>query len=109
MSDYWQTIQAQALPHGYKNVYQDEDGYIIEPCPALLVQELRETLRVDRQDIKHEPPYDTRVVYADGGDPALGLEPASEASNYVKTLLPGEEFNPDAPASSTLWKKQQEI
>lgn len=43
---HWETVAATALPAGWLNVWRAEDGGLyLAPCPALLVQELRETTK----------------------------------------------------------------
>jgi hypothetical protein len=99
--EHWETIAVTALPPGWRNVFDFDDGTMIEsPCPAVLLQELRSTSRCedvpqpdgtlsvqsDRQ--RHEPPYEMRVVFAtfDAGV----LHPVDELDNYLDTLAPTE-------------------
>lgn len=102
--EHWETIAVTALPPGYRNVFDGgEDGQMYSPCPALLLQELRETVEAWDEESgggkfrqlskthRETPPYMTRVVFADtDGD---SLEPASDCANYTRTLAPGEELD----------------
>lgn len=103
---HWETVAVTALPAGWLNVWRAEDGktVITEPCPALLVQELRETVKcwdvpappdsghpydVQTSVQRHEPPYEVRVVFASH---ELGqLNDVTEASNYLGAVGPGED------------------
>lgn len=84
----WETAAVTALPPGWVNVYQDDDGTeYTEPSPALLLQENRVTSRRTGEhwrDEHHQPPYSTRVVAA-SQDPGYGWEPANDLSNYLRT------------------------
>ena len=99
-AEMWETVAVTALPPGWRNVYKHDDGDTASACPAVLLQELRETVRyedvtkadgtprIKEEATRREPPYETRVVFADYGDG--GLEPAGDMSNYVGTLAPGD-------------------
>lgn len=103
--DEWMTTAVTALPAGWRNVYTMEQGkLLVLPCPALLLQELRATDqvwdlpagdprgRIRSETTTHQPPYETRVVFAARSD--LGsawLEPADLASNYIATAAPDED------------------
>ena len=72
-------------------------GVAIRPCPAILLQELRTTsayivAESEVETIKHEPPYETRAVFADHEDGVL--HPVDEVSNFVRALGPGEDGPP---------------
>lgn len=99
---HWDTVAVTALPAGWRNVYRGSDGTaMLSPCPAILLQELRETTKgfdyvgadgrpdVQMETTKETPPYETRAVFADA-DGAV-LEPADDAINYERTLGPGEQ------------------
>ena len=98
--EVWQTVQVTALPLGWRNVYQADDGSTWEaPCPALLLQEHRRTRFKDQatgragEDRVERPPYNTRVVFSDA-DTWLGLEAASDATNYLDTYFSADEPMP---------------
>src|SRR5215213_4116383 len=109
----WTTVAVIPCPPGWRIVYDihdshdDDDtaGNRIRPCPAILLQELRTTsvYIVDQSEvetIKHEPPYDTRAVFADHEDGVL--HPVDESSNFVRALGPGEDSPPKIePPEST--------
>src|SRR3954470_6661838 len=95
----WTTIAVTPCPPGWGIVYdirgiRDDDDtadYEIRPCPAILLQELRTTsvyvtTEGEVETITHEPPYDTRVVFADHEDGVL--RPVDEVSNFVRALGP---------------------
>jgi hypothetical protein len=101
--DVYQTVAVTALPPGWRNVFSDIDdssGEHESPCPALLLQELRECHQVEdvrraggqlesKTTVSHQDaPYETRVVFADWGEGEL--TPAIELNNYVRTLSPTE-------------------
>ena len=97
--DYWDTIQVTALPPGWVNIWQLEDGREhAEPCPALLLQECRNRLNIwevpqpdgttktRHQDAKQTPPYDTRVVYAQSEpDVPLVVDTQNDYFGYLRT------------------------
>lgn len=87
--DYWETTSVTALPPGWVNQHKQDDGTVDEcACPALLLQELRTTVRSeDGNEVEeiHEPPYRTRVVFADLDDFG-GLDDAAAVSNYIATV-----------------------
>lgn len=91
--EHWTTIAVTALPPGWFNVYgSDNEPSFSEVCPALLLQEHRETSHAgeERNVTREKLPYDTRVVYAAGvGDAEGTLSVASEASNYLLTEYRG--------------------
>jgi hypothetical protein len=93
----WTTIAVTPCPPGWGIVYdirgiRDDDDtadYEIRPCPAILLQELRTTsvyvtAEGEVETITHEPPYDTRAVFADHEDGVL--RPVDEVSNFVRAL-----------------------
>lgn len=86
----WETVAVTALPPGWFNVYKDEGKQLITPCPALLLQEARAVSDDPTGSVKtvHEPPYETRVVFADfeSGE----LYPANDLGNYQTTTGPSE-------------------
>jgi hypothetical protein len=107
----WTTIAVTPCPPGWGIVYdirdirdisdiRDDDDtadYEIRPCPAILLQELRTTsvyvtAEGEVETITHEPPYDTRAVFADHEDGVL--RPVDEVSNFVRALGPGEDSLP---------------
>ena len=102
----WETVAVTALPLGWRNVYYLGDGKAdTEHCPAVLLQELRETEVV--RDVAtggspkyvvetvsrtvHEPPYETRAVFA-CQDGSGGLDPAADVGNYLATIGPGDDI-----------------
>lgn len=89
----WDTVAVESLPTGWRNAFSDvgagEGAIVYGPCPALLLQEARETVRGSAVE-KHRPPYQTRVVFADFSTDNAELCPADDASNYIRTLAPGE-------------------
>lgn len=111
--EHWTTVAVVGLPMGWRNVYRDgerEEPWVW-PCPALLLQELRETthgrdvptgsstgapFRPEFTTEHHQPPYETQTVFAERDDFG-GLCAACKASNYVTTIGPGE----DHPAIDT--------
>jgi hypothetical protein len=101
----WTTVAVMPCPPGWRIVYDicdigdDDDAadYTIRPCPAILLQELRTTsayivAESEVETIKHEPPYETRAVFADHEDGVL--RPVDEVSNFVCALGPGEDGPP---------------
>jgi len=101
--EVWETVAVTALPPGWRNVFSDIDDSRAaheSPCPAVLLQELREGHRAEdvpmaggQVDVKttvtrYDPPYETRVVFADWGEGELS--PAHEIGNYLHTLGPDE-------------------
>lgn len=88
--EHWTTVAVTALPPGWFNVYRDDDdSEMVEPCPALLLQENREVSHAGevRNVEKQEPPYDTRVAFGDASGGTV--EPACEVSNYLRTEYRG--------------------
>jgi len=84
----WSTISVTPLPLGYVNEYEGEGQRWRSPCLALLLQQLTETetFRGSRRiGVElYEPPYATRVVYAD--DDGFGeLLPALDLDYYEGT------------------------
>lgn len=94
MSTRWRTERVEALPPGWLNVYEkDNGGWFAADCPALLHQE--EYITTDADDMVHTNRLrPTRVVFADfdGGE----LLPACVESNYIGTVAPGD--HPDSLA-----------
>jgi hypothetical protein len=107
----WTTVAVIPCPPGWRIVYDirdfhdfhdfhdDDDAadYTIRPCPAILLQELRTTsayivAESEVETIKHEPPYETRAVFADHEDGVL--RPVDEVNNFVRALGPGEDGPP---------------
>ena len=104
----WTTVAVIPCPPGWCIVYDirdirdirdDDDAadYTIRPCPAILLQELRTTsayivAESEVETIKHEPPYETRAVFADHEDGVL--HPVDEVTNFVRALGPGEDGPP---------------
>ena len=99
----WTTVAVTTCPPGWGIVYdirdirdisdiRDDDetaDYEIRRCPAILLQELRTTsvyvtAEGEVETITHEPPYDTRAVFADqeGGV----LRPVDEVSKLRARL-----------------------
>lgn len=101
----WETAQVTALAPGYRNVFSAKNGETIYPCPALLLQQLvaeTEGWQVENQDgttrearleHKYEPPYFTRVVYADDNGEGY-LDAACDREGYLFTLHPDEKYEP---------------
>ena len=102
------TVAVTALPPGWHNHYQAEDGTIhTEPCPAILLQEHHLTLadwteelpdgtpRLMDREVVQEPPFETRAVFASGKDdeirPCADLE-HDYSVGYLRTTGPGEPF-----------------
>ena len=94
---HWITVAVTALPPGWRNRFRDDDGSIhSSDCPALLVQEHRMTTYCwdepprgeHTEDEREQPPYATRVVFADND--AGELTAAKEIDNYIGTVGPGE-------------------
>jgi hypothetical protein len=99
--DEWETVAVTALPPGWRNVYRGRDGTpVVSEAPALLLQELRGTVTalerigpdgrpaVSTTEQPCEAPYETQVVVADLEEGHLVC--ASDTSNYVLTVGPGE-------------------
>ena len=75
----WVTVAVTVLPPGWRNVFFDADGTPdAHPCPAALLQENRGT----------EPPYETRVVFADWDHGCL--HPAAESTGFAGIIGPGQ-------------------
>jgi len=98
--EIWETVAVTALPPGWRNVYTHDDGGIsIEDCPAILLQENRITehcrdkvgadgqIYLESDLARHEPPYETRAVYATSQDDGW-LTPVDEIGNYATTIGP---------------------
>lgn len=103
----WETVAVTALPPGWRNAFKcvaSDDGIVRKPCPAILLQECRsETESWDEPNVEtggapfvrrftetiHEPPFETRAVFADFE--GVHLWPADDDSDYICTLGPGEE------------------
>jgi hypothetical protein len=105
----WTTVAVIPCPPGWRIVYDireirdDDDAadYTIRPCPAILLQELRTTsayivAESEVETIKHEPPYETRAVFADHEDGVL--HPVNDVGNFVRALGPDED-NPSSHPS----------
>lgn len=77
----WHTVAVEVLPVGWRNAFEDEGAIEYWPCPALLVQECRRTVRRGPGEVDivemHKPPYEVRVVFADQDNGIL--EPANDA------------------------------
>ena len=98
---HWETVGVTALPPGWRNTFSQGDGLTVTPCPALLLQEDRGTTfswdepegdhfkRVARYE-EAEPPYETRVVFADFDPGMAELAPAADCDNYSGTIGPGQ-------------------
>jgi hypothetical protein len=95
----WTTVAVNVLPAGYVNRFTDKLDDLTETtfetvCPAILLQEHRSTHVVCERESGppmehteiHEPPYETRAVYASDGVEGW-IEPAEESSNYVGTFF----------------------
>lgn len=92
------TVAVTPLAAGWRNVFDEgRDGSVELPCPAVLLQECRATVRyVDAHVDGHvettprlsrcQTPYQTRVVFADWADGHL--VPALEKPSYRDTLPP---------------------
>jgi len=110
--DEWYTVAVTPLPIGWINVYGPTDGEsegCTEPCPALLLQEHRETVTIDNRSAatttkRHQAPYETRVVYASNDDGLAHLQPADDATDYLRTTYVGAENVPcdDHPTRRSL-------
>lgn len=100
------TVSVTALPPGWMNVWRLNDGTeFVEPCPALLLQEHRETdlvwntpehSRVHYETVTETPPYDTRTVFAAAEDGEL--VPVDDHSGYIRT----EYRDPNEPLYAAL-------
>jgi hypothetical protein len=100
---HWETVGVSALPPGWRNTFRQGDGELTaSPCPALLLQEHRGDTRawdepagdhwqVQTRDEPLDPPYETRVVFADFDPGMAELVSADDAGNYAGTIAPGEE------------------
>lgn len=94
----FETVAFTALPEGWQNVFDCDGVAGVTQCPGVLTQELRATeyctdvpdsggkSQLSVQVETHEPPYQTRVVFADFCTGAL--DPACDLCNYVETLPP---------------------
>jgi hypothetical protein len=119
----WTTIAVTPCPPGWGIVYdirgirgiRDDDDtadYEIRPCPAILLQELRTTsvyvtAEGEVETITHEPPYDTRAVFADQEDGVL--RPVDEVSNFVRALGPGEDSPPKSSHPSRRPRPRRQV
>jgi len=75
----WVTTAVTPLQPGWRNVFFAADGTPdAHPCPAVMLQENRST----------DPPYDTRVVFADWGGGCL--HPVDESGNFAGVIHPGQ-------------------
>jgi len=105
----WTPVAVIPCPPGWRIVYdirdiRDDDDtadYRIRPCPAILLQELRTTsvyivAESEVETITHEPPYETRAVFADHEDGVL--HPVNDVGNFVRALGPDED-NPSSHPS----------
>ena len=122
----WTTVAVTTCPPGWGIVYdirdirdisdiRDDDetaDYEIRRCPAILLQELRTTsvyvtAEGEVETITHEPPYDTRAVFADqeGGV----LRPVDEVSNFVRALGPGEDSPPKSSHPSRRPRPRRQV
>jgi len=102
----WETVQIAVLPPGYRNVFRDDLGKEeVAPCPALLLQELRnasEDWEIEKSDgtreklnreFEYHPPFRSRVVYAYEDDSGA-FEATCENELYRRTLYPDEKSEP---------------
>jgi hypothetical protein len=96
-TERWVTVQVVPLPAGWHNVYAAPEQHIeqhTEPCPALLLQELRATMRdahthgARGQWTSEREPFDTRVVFATFL--VGGLVPVQVVDGYLGTVGPGQ-------------------
>lgn len=95
-TEQWYTIAVTPLSVGWFNVFgysQESDG---ERCPALLLQELRTTVKYDQELRKtvetkrHTAPLDTRVVFGAFGEENGTITPAMDVANYQHTEYRGD-------------------
>jgi hypothetical protein len=112
MTERWQTVGVAPLAPGWRNLFRIDGAVSAEPCPALLLQELREVtyshetldpttgskFRVVSETVACEAPFETRTVFADFGDGHL--DPALDVSNYCGTVGPGESLDAIAAQSA---------
>jgi hypothetical protein len=106
--EVWETVAVAALAPGWRNVFKVEGTEpAVVACPAVLIQELRvvdhctdtpnsdpggPAFRLTVRPEHKEPPYETRVVFADHD--CGGLDAVTEVSNYVTTIGPDEPVPP---------------
>lgn len=93
VAEQWWTVQVTALPPGWYNRYDGDTED--DPCPAVLLQEHRSSDHyedtdgsgtVRRRREYHEPPFETRVVFADPNAYADGyLDDAHAMDSYLLT------------------------
>lgn len=105
----WSTVAVAVLPPGWRNVYRGCNGESpsAEPCPALLLQELRETVhyrdvrpsecfsvpfRPEKTTERHQAPYRTRVVFADRGNCGCLIAAGDWSEGYRGTVGPEEDL-----------------
>ncbi len=101
--EHWRTIAVTALPPGWINVYDYDDGTLgTEACPAILLQETRvaseswdatdangRLYRATREH-RHEEPFDTQAVFAAVDETGV-LDGADRVANYLGTAAPGQD------------------
>lgn len=107
--DTWVTVGVTPLGAGWRNICQFGDGLAIaEPCAVVFLQELRKTwqgwdqsfpsgVREMEYEDQHEPPFDTRVVFATRGDAGSAEvvvfdEMTERPDWYLGTIGPGEDI-----------------
>lgn len=96
--EHWTTVQVAPLPAGWVHIWRrNDDTEVIEPCPAILLQECRERQdvwdlpgaypkQVRCEDVPVSPPYDTRAVFAVVDPESAELDtPDLYRDNYVRT------------------------
>jgi hypothetical protein len=90
----WETIAVTPLPAGWRNVFFSDDAGTPDahPCPAVLLQENRGMV-VAREGGRPvfeaaEPPYETRVVFADWDHGCLC--PVVESTGFAGIIGPGQ-------------------
>lgn len=105
--EHWTTVAVTALPPGWVNVYAVNGKEFKEMCPALLLQEHRETNHAgDERNVTSEKmPYDTRVVFAATAD-VNGLDAACDVGNYIRTEFLGSDTNPILERAAGKWLSQ---
>ncbi|MFC5834634.1 hypothetical protein [Nonomuraea insulae] len=97
--EIWTTVAVTPLPSGWRNGYRLGGEIFIYPCPAVLLQEKRETSRFRVTESGREvwndstldPPYETRAVFAENDRGTL--DPATDTDNYIGTIGPDEDLD----------------